>query len=178
MKTQKHKNMKTKKHENKSCFNVLMLSCFNEKRGFTLIEILLVIGMIAILATIVIVAVNPARQFAQSRNTQRVSNVNTILNAVHQYAVDNTGTLPTTIASSTCATVATNEICKTGAASCTGLIDLSVLTNNETYLVSMPYDPSGATTNGTGYRVAKSANGRITVCAPSAELGVTISVTR
>lgn len=144
-----------------------------------MIEILLVIGMIAILAAIVIIAVNPARQFAQSRNTQRVSNVNTILNAAHQYAVDNTGTLPANIpASADCAGVATNEICKTGAASCTGLVDLSVLTASEIYIVSMPYDPSGATTNGAGYHIAKSANGRITVCAPDAELSATISVTR
>lgn len=146
--------------------------------GFTLIEILLVIGIIAILASVVIVAINPARQFAQARNSQRWSNINTILNGVHQYAVDNTGTLPTTIASSTCATVSTNEICRTGAASCASLVDLSVLTNSETYLVSMPFDPSATSTYGAGYRVAKSGNGRVTVCAPGAELGATISVTR
>lgn len=148
------------------------------QRGFTLIEILLVIGIIAILAAVVIVAVNPARQFAQARNAQRQSNVNTILNAIHQYAVDNTGTLPANIPTSAdCSGTATNEICKTGG-TCTSLVDLSVLTTNETYLVSMPYDPSGATTNGAGYHIAKSANGRITVCAPDAELSVTISVTR
>jgi len=146
--------------------------------GFTLIEILLVIGIIAILAAVVIVAINPARQFAQARNSQRWSNINTILNAVHQYAVDNTGTLPAAIASSTCAAVSTNEICMMGAGSCAGLIDLSVLTNGETYLVSMPVDPSATSTYGTGYRVTKSGSGRVTVCAPGAELGTTISVTR
>lgn len=148
------------------------------QKGFTLIEILLVIGIIAILAAVVIVAINPARQFAQARNAQRLSNVNTILNAVHQYAVDNSGILPTSIpTSSDCSGTATNEICKTEG-TCTSLVDLSVLTADEIYLVSMPYDPSGATTNGAGYHIAKSSNGRITVCAPDAELDVTISVTR
>jgi type IV pilus assembly protein PilA len=61
------------------------------QKGFTLIEILVAIGIIAILATIVLVAINPGRQFAQSRNTQRVSNVNAVLNAVGQNMVDNKG---------------------------------------------------------------------------------------
>ena len=61
------------------------------QKGFTLIEILVVIGIIAVLATIVIIAINPARQFAQARDSQRTSNVNAILNAIGQNIADNKG---------------------------------------------------------------------------------------
>lgn len=141
-------------------------------KGFTLLEILLVVAAIAILAGIVILAINPGKQLADTRNAQRNSDVNTILNAVYQYSIDNDGNLPATI------TNTPTEICRTGAASCAGLIDLSVLTADEKYIVSIPTDPSGASTNGAGYEIYQSANGRVTVVAPYAEQGAVISVTR
>lgn len=141
------------------------------QKGFTLIELLVVIGIIAILAAIVIIAINPARQFALARNAQRWSNVNTILNAAWQYGVDNQGTLPATI------TATATEICKTGATSCSGLVDLSVLTANGIYVVAMPNDPKGVSTNGTGYFIS-TENGRVKVTAPSAELSEVIEATR
>lgn len=140
--------------------------------GFTLIEILIVIAIIAILAAIVIVAINPGRQFKQANNSARWSHVNTVLDSVHQYMVDNSGVPPASLP-----TIAT-EICKTGAASCVGLIDLSVLSNGERYLISLPQDPlpianrnAGANNvNGTGYSIYKTAFDRIIVHASSTEL--------
>ncbi len=42
-------------------------------------------------------AINPARQFSQARNAARRSDVNTILNAISQYMIDNRGQAPTGI---------------------------------------------------------------------------------
>ena len=141
------------------------------KKGFTLVEVLLVIAIIAILASIVILAINPPRNITSANNAQRWSNVNTVLNAIHQYAIDNRGQVPSTI------TTVSTEICKTGA-SCAGLIDLSVLTDQERYVLKIPTDPTSASANGTGYFVNKDAYGRITVNAPFAEIGDTVTVSR
>lgn len=135
----------------------------------------MVVAVIAILAGIVIVAINPGKNLGDSRNSQRSADVNTILNGVYQYSLDNNGAVPAGI------TTTATEICATGSASCTGLVDLSVLTTSGKYLVSIPKDPQCATVcaaNGAGYRIVKDANGRITVNAPSAEQSKTISVTK
>lgn len=142
-----------------------------QRAGFTLIEILLVVAAIGILAGIVILAINPNKQLGDTRNAQRHADVNTILSAVYQYSLDNNGTVPASISTTQ------TEICKSGGV-CAGLIDLGVLTTNEKYLVSIPFDPTGASTNGAGYEIIKTANNRVTVVAPDAEQGVTISVTR
>ena len=151
-----------------------------KNKGFTLLEVLLVVAIIAILAGIVILAINPGKQLGDSRNAQRRADVNTIINAAYQYALDNNGSLPTSIISGTACGVAAQEICKTGA-TCTGLTDLStyLVGASAKYLVAMPSDPSGSTTNGTGYQIFKnSTTNRITVCAPTAENSASISVSR
>ncbi len=57
-------------------------------------EILVVIGILAILSTIVIIAINPLRQFAQARNAQRQMDIKQITEAISQYSVDHRGSIP------------------------------------------------------------------------------------
>ncbi len=150
----------------------------NKQSGFTLIEILVVIGIIAILATIVLIAINPARQFRQARDTQRVSNSNAILNAIGQYIADNKGILPSDIDSD----VSTKQLISDAAAADADICDALV----PKYIPAIPFDPSGtvvdctAVAYDTKYKVNKDANGRITIYASGEEpAGVdNISVTR
>lgn len=114
----------------------------------------------------------PTKQLGDVRDAQRRSDVNTILNATYQYAIDNNGTLPGSITNSH------TEVCGAQKSEeCAGLVDLTVLIGM--YLVAIPRDPEADPSSpGSGYRVWKDENSRITVEAPGAEGGSTISVTR
>ena len=150
-----------------------MLQGGNVKKGFSLLEALLIVAIVAIIIVIIILIANPSKQLAEARNAQRRSDINTILNAVYQYSIDNKSNFPQTI------TTESTEICKTGSSNCTSLVDLTVLTTNETYLVAIPGDPGDAcSANGVCYKIRKTQDGKITVTAPNAELGAQISVTK
>ena len=141
-----------------------------KNKGFTLIELLVVIGILAILAGVVIVAVNPGRQFALTRNTKRQAAITQILSAIQQNKVEHSG----------------NFTCVNGAlpAVATRMTDLT--TNPAgyniaecivpTYIVTLPFDPktgnyTSTTTYDTAYEVFQdAASGQVTVTAPDTEI--------
>lgn len=57
-------------------------------KGFTLIEILIVIGLIAILAAVTIIALNPTASFAKARDSERQTEMAQIFTAINRYVVD------------------------------------------------------------------------------------------
>ena len=57
-------------------------------QGFTLIELLVVIAVIAILSIVVVLSLNPAEMLRQSRDQNRLSDMDTLTHAVSLYQED------------------------------------------------------------------------------------------
>ena len=149
------------------------------RKGITIIEIVVAIALAAVIFGLGVAALNPGGQLASARNSQRVAHVNALVNAIRANIVDN----------------------RTGAFLCAGTGDIPSSSKKmavgqgnydiapclvPVYLFAMPFDPSATNARyasnadyDTGYFVIKNAStGQVTVSAPSAELGKTISVIR
>jgi prepilin-type N-terminal cleavage/methylation domain-containing protein len=61
---------------------------FSKNKGFTLIELLIVIAILAVLATVTVVAINPAEIFRRTRDSQRISDLDSIRTAINFYVVN------------------------------------------------------------------------------------------
>ncbi|MEX1068761.1 MAG: prepilin-type N-terminal cleavage/methylation domain-containing protein [Patescibacteria group bacterium] len=155
----------------------------SKAKGFTLIELLVVIAIIAILAAVVFVALDPVKRFADARNSTRISDVNSLLTAVHEYIVDNGGALPTGLSSGMAETqlgTAGAGMTTTDKGTACGTVAAGVdLTGplGGKYLAAIPDDPQGSAAK-TGYSVAVNPNNIVTITACDAEGGATIKVSR
>lgn len=152
----------------------------DRKHGFTLIELLLVVGIIAVLAGVVFVALDPAKRFRDSRDARRLTDIENILSAVHQYVVDNQGAFPAGIDTSKRQIGTASGGCQISGA-CEGSVDECVDLSQSLakYLKTIPVDPAGGgTQERTHYAIQIDSNNLITVTACEAEALSDPSVSR
>ena len=132
-----------------------------KKKGFTLIELIIVIAIIAILAAIAFVAVNPAKRIGEANDDQRWSDITAIADAWEKYVSDNAATnignptLPGSAVSGTIyeissAGAGTGWVDDCAATATTAFVDLDLLVNTG-YLGQIPTEPTGVTGSKTGY---------------------------
>lgn len=138
------------------------------KSGFTFIELLVVVGIILFLALLVLVSLNPAHRFSNARNSRRVSDINSILTAVHECIVDNGGEY------SLCNLSIPMNKTEIG----THINNIDMTTILEPYLETIPKDPRGGTNENTGYFIRVNDYGIVSIFADNAELEYTLMLSR
>ena len=121
------------------------------KSAFTLVEILIVIGLLAILAVVTFVIINPAQRINAANDTQRREEVREIQKAIEVYSTQNGGSLPTVSGNSL--PVVTNANVLTLGAPASTLDGFTPV-----YMKAIPLDPSGSE-----YRVGILANQQVIV---------------
>ena len=112
------------------------------QKGFTLIEILVVIAILGILAVVTLVALNPVKRFQDARNSRRREDVNAVLQAVSVYTIDNGGEFPTIDGDDLALLTVTSSAATCGVDGTCNVSDLDGLT---AYLNELPMDPSSTT---------------------------------
>lgn len=145
-------------------------------KAFTLIEVLIVIGILAILATMMLIAINPARQFKLARDSQRTANLSALVDAIHEDMSEHRGTFMCGGAPRAVPTSPT--VLRNGSAA-----DFASCLVPD-YMSALPFDPtvpgahySSALDYDTAYEIWQDASGRITA-STTGELSTSISVTR
>lgn len=119
------------------------------RHSFTIIEIMLVIGIIGTLSGIVIGAINPSKQLASAKDATRRADARELQSAMMQYIIDN-GVLPGNQALPD-NQAAAMPICRSGQTDA-GCVNMDALVTND-YLTALPVDENEALDEVTGYQV-------------------------
>ena len=158
--------------------------------GFTMIELLIIISIISILALMAFVSINPLNKFRDSRDTNRWSDVSSLLNTIKVNQMDNNGAYLANISamvadewymivdgSMNIGCEDNNTNCDIDIAADNYCVDLSPLVTAG-YLGDIPISPNGLVSwddgsdngeEGTGYAIKRDTTGVIHVQACESE---------
>jgi prepilin-type N-terminal cleavage/methylation domain-containing protein len=147
--------------------------------GFTLLELLIVIAIIGVMSTVLMMVINPAKQLAKARDSERKSDIYAIVSAIDRYATEHSGTLPDTDGDPDTNNFPTSPVCIGGGSPCFDLANSGEIgeTIVPEYMYEIPYDPKTGDATDTGYDVYVDSNGYIHASA-TGEVETSISVVR
>lgn len=115
------------------------------KKGFTIIELLIVIGILSILAITLLVVLNPAEAQKRSRDAKRLKDANTLQTIIQQYLDDSNSFGSTCSTTTPCSSSASGSV---DATVCSGTGNWLGGTSADlcNYAKTIPTDPSNGTT--------------------------------
>ncbi len=123
-----------------------------QRKGFTLIEILIVVAIIAILASVVLVGLGPTQQ--SGRDARRISDLREVQNALELF-YNKCGFYPGTAPSGVCATIAGSP--GTAWSGTTASLSATLMAAAIGINSPLPDDPSTNRTYAYGYNAANTA---------------------
>lgn len=148
------------------------------RKGFTLIELLIVIAIIGVLATTLMVVINPQRQLAKARDSERRSHLFALLASIYQYSAEHSGALPDTDGDPETSNFPTTLTCIGTQSPCYNLASAGGTDPIvPEYMAVLPLDPKTGTQANTGYLIYVDANNRV-VASASGEIDLSIVETR
>jgi len=161
------------------------------KKGFTLIELLIVIAIMAIIASVIFVALNPLKRLQDSRDSVRWQQASQILSAIKLYQIDNDGYNLQAISNMVAGNIYMigtnttgcddqNAYCDSDVFSDTACVNLSGLVDSG-YLSKVPISPNGSGVwypATVGYTLSVSSTGVIFVRACESENSSEIELSR
>ena len=135
------------------------------RAGFTLMDLIISIGIISILMVIVYGAINPRKQYENAQETDRKYSMRVLEHAVAQYIIDGNPLPPVPYGIANAVPICQEGITGTDCTVTAGGYDLSGLSLNGRYIAELPIDPAEDGATYTGYYIYAEGGFKI-ICSP------------